>query len=195
MAESAKGRGNLAAAGIAVIALCRGGPALAQPAEGIRPEERKTDTHGLALSAGLGSQYVGLGFQAGYYLQLPRTNFRFLPYVGFGWALFVDAERETVSIPGTAAGVAASWGRNHRLMLDLFYAPTSYTSLSLHGEPPDNRLEWGPGFAIGYEYAAFSGFSLRTNIGVAYTVTLPISAPADRFSFAGTLIALGYKLW
>ena len=172
------------------------GPALAQREEGRRLEQpRKTETHGPALSAGLGSQYVGFGFQAGYYLHLPRTNLRFLPYVGFGWVLFVDADGENISTPGTAAGAAASWGRNHRLTVDLFYAPTSHTSLSLHGEPPDRRLEWGPGFAIGYEYAAFSGFFLRTNIGVAYTVTLPIAAPADRFSLAGTLIALGYKLW
>jgi hypothetical protein len=176
--------------------LCSTTSARAQ--QGQAQERQKTETHGPALSAGIGSQYAGLGIQASYYLQLPGSQLRAAPFVGFGsviWA-FGPQETEEAWLPlGTVAGLSMSWGRKHRLTLDFFYGAVGTTRVSLHGEEPDTSLEWGPGGAAGYEYATVSGFFLRTSLGIQYVVTAPILAPANRIVLAGTFIAVGYKLW
>ena len=86
MAGSTESRALVAAKAAAVIAICSARPAFAERGDGTVPEERrKTETHGPALSAGLGSQYVNLGIQAAYYLQL------FLPagtLIGVGYKLW-----------------------------------------------------------------------------------------------------------
>lgn len=185
----------MVALGAAVLSSCSESALAQRDREGLPEKPRKTETHGPAFSAGLGSQYVDLGVQVAYFLQLNDRSFRVAPFAAFGWATF-GAEQETEAIPGVGAGIASSLGRKHRFTLDAFYAPMMiWYPLSLHGEDPDVRLEWGPGVTLGYEYAAFSGFFVRTNLGVQYMVTVPIAQTADRFYPALTLVGLGYKLW
>lgn len=162
---------------------------------GKAPEERpRGDTDGLALSGGIGSQYVGLGAQAAYYLQLGRSPFRVAPYVGFGVGPFASKDRADF-VPAISAGARGSFGQRNRLVVDLFYAPSATTYLSLHGEAPDLRVEWGPGVAVGYEYMGRQGCFFRADVGIQYTVTVPVFAPKDRLNVALTPLAMGCKLW
>lgn len=196
MAATTESRGIVLVTAAALAICCAACPAYAHQAPTPEPP-RKSDTHGPGVSAGIGSPYVGTGFQLAYYLPVPKTLFRVAPYAALGWVLwsFGPDDSEDSWVLGTTAGALTSWGRKHRLAVDLYYGAAGTTSLSLHGEPPDTELEWGPGAAVGYEYAADSGFFLRTSFGLHYVVTAPILAPVDRIVFGGTLIGLGYKLW
>jgi hypothetical protein len=107
------------------------------------PARKKTETLGPALSAGLGSQYVGLGIQASYYLQLPDSKLRAAPFLGLGTVLWTLGPQvsEGAGPPGTVAGISTSWGWSHRLTVDFFYGAAATTEVSLHGETPDTQLE------------------------------------------------------
>lgn len=172
-------------------------PAAARQDSAAAPEEpRKTETNGPGVSAGIGSQYVAFGIQLSYYFRLPHSLYHVVPYVAFGTAPATANNKNEVDwLPAFAFGALGSWGHKHRFVLNLFYSPIGYTYVSLHGEKPDLRLEWGPGLTAGYEYVAFSGFYMRFDAGIQYMVTAPIFAPKDRFAPAVTLIGLGYKLW
>jgi len=182
--------------GVAAGALIVLGAASPAFAESAKEAPRKTETHGLGISAGVGGPYVGLGFQAAYYLPLSGSRLRVAPYASLGWVLWaLGPDEQDHLVIGTAAGLMASWGHRHRLTVEGYYGTAGTTSLSLHGEAPDTERECGPGAAVGYEYAASNGFFLRTSFGLQYVVTAPILAPSDRLVFGGTLIGIGYKLW
>jgi hypothetical protein len=150
----------------------------------------KTQTSGLGLSAGLGTQYVMFGVQAAFYLQLPRSLFRVAPYASIGTLCFEDD-----CIGGTIFGALGSWGNKHRLTIDAFYGTVTATSISIHGETAVTKGYSGPGLAVGYEYMAFSGFFVRGDIGGAYALGPPILAPEHRLYWTLTIVGLGFKFW
>jgi hypothetical protein len=92
-------------------------------------------------------------------------------------------------------GVMGSWGHQHRLVLDAFYGTVGALWFSFHGEAPETQATQGAGLAVGYEYMAFSGLFLRTDVGGSYAFGPPIKAPINRFAVALTLIGIGYKFW
>jgi hypothetical protein len=151
---------------------------------------RKTETSGLGLSAGLGSQYAFLGIQAAYYLQLPRSLVRVAPYGGVG--LFCMEDDCT---PGWMFGAMGSWGKKHRLLVDAFYGTVTAYALRVHGEPAITKPYTGTGLAVGYEYMAFGGFFLRGSTGAAYAFGPPIKAPLHRIHWMLTPLGIGYKFW
>lgn len=155
---------------------------------------QKTETSGLALSAGLGSQYPLIGVQAAYYFQMPHSLFRATPYASIGGAVCTSVRQSECTF-GAAFGAMGSWGHRHRILADVFYATVGATSLSFHGEEPDTKPRWGAGAAIGYEYMAESGFFVKSDAGVTYAFGPPIYPVGDRFGIALTLIGVGYKLW
>jgi hypothetical protein len=146
-----------------------------------------TETSGLAVSAGVGSQYALLGVQAAYYLQVPHSLLRATPYASVGVVL-------CPSCLGAAFGVMGTWGRQHRLLLDAFYGTVGSSWFSLHGEERHYEVTWGVCFQIGYEYMTPSGLFARTAAGVTYGFGPPISPPEERFGPALTVLGVGYKL-
>jgi hypothetical protein len=157
-------------------------------------ELRKTETSGLGLSAGLGSQYPIVGLQAAYYVQMPHSLFRVTPYAGVGAGLCNTAPRGDCAT-GWVLGAMGSWGHQHRIMFDAFYGTVNAYWFSFHGEAPETRAVPGAGLAVGYEYMAFSGFFVRTDVGGTYAFGPPITAAKNRFGLALTLIGVGYKFW
>lgn len=174
------------ALGIAVASLAA--PCLA--ADATRP---RTESDGLGLSVGIGTEYGFAGAQAAYYVQLPRSLFRIVPHAGVGADCVEGAPHCATA---WLVGAMGSWGHKHRLLVDLFGGTVTAWSIQLHGVPLDAAPVDGAGVAMGYEYMAFSGFFLRSGLGVAYMLLPPLT-PADEspLILTLTLIGLGYKAW
>jgi hypothetical protein len=172
-------------------------PDATSPREVVPPssnEPHKTETSGLGLSAGVGSQYPIVGLQAAYFVQMPHSLFRVTPYAGIGTGLCNTAPRGDCAT-GWVLGAMGSWGHQHRIMLDAFYGTVKAFWLAFHGEAPETHAVSGAGLAVGYEYMAFSGFFVRTDVGGSYAFGPPITAPKNRFGIALTLVGVGYKFW
>lgn len=144
------------------------------------------------MSVGYGAGYGGFGGQVAYYVQLSGQAFRLAPYVGLGdgYSLFGKIDW----VPGLAGGVSATWGRNHRGVLDVGFGPLGYAE-SLTGAGWHQGPMWGPWLVGGYEYMASSGFFLRTAIGVGLVVAPTWVPSGTHVGPAFTLIAFGWKLW
>lgn len=168
------------------------GPHELSPAPSNEPQ--KTETSGLGLSAGLGSQYPIVGLQAAYYVQVPHSLFRVTPYAGIGTGL-CNTDGGGDCATGWVLGAMGSWGHKHRIVLDGFCGTVNAYWFSFHGEAPETHAASGAGLAVGYEYMAFSGFFVRTDVGGTYALGPPIIAPKHRFGLALTLIGVGYKFW
>jgi hypothetical protein len=167
--------------------------AVPAPVPAAKSELRVTESDGLALSAGIGVQYVLVGLQAAYYVQVPHTLYRIVPYAAFGggWCGAADSVLECA----LSAGVMGSWGHKHRLFVDLGYGPLAAYSFSFHGEDLTQHAVSGPFAALGYEYVSFAGFVLRTELGAGYVLGAPLIRSQERTLLTLTLIGLGYKFW
>ena len=164
----------------------------AAPALATRDAPRVTETDGLALTAGVGSQYVFAGFQAAYYFQLPHSLYRIAPYLAAGAGLCGRKDDVECAL---ALGVLGSWGHKHRLFVDLAYVPLAQYSFSFHGEQMHQFAVSGPALSVGYEYMSFAGFCLRTGIGAGYLLGHSLIPDEQRLVPTLTLIGLGYKFW
>lgn len=158
----------------------------------VREEPRITESDGLALSAGLGTQYVLAGVQAAYYLQIPHSLYRVAPYVAVGVGACGGDNGVECAI---GAGVLGSWGHRHRLVVDLAYVPLTWYRFSFHGEAAHQFAVSGPALSIGYEYMGFGGFCMRSGIGAGYLLGRPLIPDDQRLTLALTLFGLGYKFW
>jgi hypothetical protein len=155
---------------------------------------RKTETSGLGVSIGIGSQYVLLGGQLSYYLQVPHSLFRVVPYAGVGEGVG-GAPRDKRWITGTTAGLLGSWGQKHRAVVNVAYGSIAGAYTSANGQTRELRNAWGPSLAVGYEYMAFSGFFLRADFGAGVIVAAPSWSRTGDVGPVGTFIGLGWKLW
>ena len=185
-----RGPGRRAAAGLLLAVLTSTTSLAAQQPKAPVVTASKTQTSGLALSAGFGTDYVMLGVQAAYYLQIPASLFRVVPYASVGTLC-----HEGDCARGAVFGALGSWGKRHRVVVDAFYGPVVAYSLSMHGEPAVTKAYSGTGLALGYEYMAHSGFFVRGGIGGAYAFGPPIIAPGKLFHVALTLVGVGFKFW
>jgi hypothetical protein len=145
------------------------------------------DTDGLALGAGIGITVGGIGGSASYYVQWPERRLSLRPHVGVGW---LDAR-----MPGHAAGIAGSFGRRHRLIVDVQLATLGAQPLVLYEEELDEKLIYGVGLAAGWEWLSRSGFFVRASIGPAFLFLPPLYQRAEAFDINLNLIELGAKLW
>ena len=157
-------------------------------------QPHKTETSGLGLSAGIGSEYPVIGAQAAFFIQMPHSLFRVTPYASLGGDLCNPAP-EGDCTTGWAAGVIGSWGHQHRVLADVFLGTVGWYWFSFHGEEAHTHAAIGSGLAVGYEFMAFSGFFVRTDIGLTYAFGPPVTALKNRFAPALTLIGIGYKFW
>lgn len=164
-------------------------PAVAQTT----PPVHKTETNGLGLSAGLGSQYPAVGVQVSYYLQVPHSLFRVAPYLSVGGGLCARSGAQDACATGTVVGVMGSWGHKHRVVLNASYGTVGAAAFWLHGQLSDAISIKGIGLAVGYEYMAFSGFFYRADIGSAYAFLPPLLRNQSPVILTLTPVGLGYK--
>jgi hypothetical protein len=141
-------------------------------------EHDRAVTSGLALGVGVGHENALLGAHVVYYVQFPDECWRIAPHVGVGW----------IGATGATAGLMGSFGRNHRLVLDLLAGPMAASG----GTGVKTKLYYGIATLLGYEYMAKFGLALRTTIGVAYRPTLAVS---ERFYLAINVLSVDYKFW
>lgn len=154
----------------------------------------KTETSGLALTVGIGNQYPIFGAQVAYYVQIPHSLFRVVPYVGGGFGVCVGRDDDSSCTTGGVGGVMGSWGHKHRVVLNAAYGTVGAFAIRLHGQSlPATSFE-GIGLGVGYEYMAFNGFVFRSDIGLAYAF-LPPLLQSSPVAVTLTLIGVGYKLW
>jgi hypothetical protein len=149
-----------------------------------------TEADGFALSAGIGNQYAMLGIQAAYYLQIPHSLYRIVGYLAAGWNFCSRADPWHCNL---SAGVLASWGHKQRVYLGLGYATLSSFALSMHGEEGVSHTSAGPHLSLGFEYMNFSGFLMRTDLGVGYVLNPGLWSPSERVDWTFTLLGLGHK--
>jgi hypothetical protein len=115
----------------------------------------------VALRAGLGSDFGGLGVQLGASWHLGNAV-ELGPFAGFGMTF---AEEQAPVLWAGAGGARASLGQNHRLVLELGYAFVGYADLALHGVSIARDPIYGLIAPIGYEYAAGDGFVVHLMLG------------------------------
>ena len=137
-------------------------------------------TSGLSVGAGIGHESGFVGGHALYYFQLSDERYRLAPHVGLG------------AYPGTskvgfAGGLMGSFGRRHRLVVDLLAAP--YANIS--GKADDGKLRPGVGLLAGYEWMAPFGLAIRSTIGMAYRPTFQ----EEPLELAVNVLSIDYKFW
>lgn len=149
-----------------------------------------SETSGLALGAGFGTETAGLGFVAHYYLQVPDSRFRFALHAGTGTTFMFSESRW-----GGAGGVTASFGRRHRLLLDVYTSALGAQSLALHTRVEDVRILYGVGVSVGWEWIARSGVYVRSSIGPSFMFLPRIHRELGELGFSLQVLAVGYKIW
>ncbi len=151
----------------------------------------KSETSGLAIGAGLGYQYALLGGQLLYYIQIPETLFRVTPYAGGGyWPSTGDHDGK----PGYSLGVMASFGGNHRVVLDLNYGLAAMEGYSSDGIEFVTHTLYGITLALGYEYMSGGGFFVRPQFGGTYLTDAWTVVDESRLDVTLN-IGLGFKIW
>ena len=161
----------------------------AQSAHGPSAQLRRslTDTSGPALAVGVGYQSAGLGGEFSYALQLPGTPLRVAPHVGAGYL-----PSELGGQTGWAAGLLASWGRQHRLVLDASYGLVTVLEMTDQGSTIAERAGYGVTASAGYEYMSELGLFARLQAGVSLVTDTDVSG--SRWLPTGNL-AVGWKPW
>jgi hypothetical protein len=115
-----------------------------------------------------------------------------VPYVALGAGMCGPEDGPECTL---AFGVLGSWGHKFRLFVDLAYVPLARYSFTFHGEARHGFVMAGPLLSVGYEYMSFSGFCLRTGVGIGYLLGRPLIPAEQRPTLDMTLIGLGYKFW
>ncbi|MDB4986281.1 MAG: hypothetical protein JWN04_1459, partial [Myxococcaceae bacterium] len=94
-------------------------------------------TGGLAAGVGAGNESAGLGGHALYYWQMPDERWRLVPHAGVGWYGKVQSGNWE-GRAALAGGLMTSFGRRHRLVIDVLGAP--YGVSNRNGRKP--HLFW-----------------------------------------------------
>lgn len=157
--------------------------AIAKNADELHPAERS----GLAVAAGIGSQFGGFGAHLAWYFVPPERDFALVPYAGGG----LVAAGYGHAVWGPSVGLMAMYGALDRWILDITFGAIGVETLTLWGEVIDVRPLYAITPSIGHESVYSSGIFLRAWLGV------PIWIDAARGPLESTLplpgIGVGYK--
>ncbi len=170
----------LVACVLLTLALC---PVVAADARNVH------ETDGLAVGGGVAFTHGGVGASAGYYFQWPRERLSLRPYASAGWLFFTGFNA------GYAGGVVGTFGREHRLVVDLHGGTFATRTLALYGVRLDEAPVYGVGLGVGWEWLTASGFFLRASVGPAYTFLPPIYQASEGWSVTVNPVEIGVKLW
>jgi hypothetical protein len=176
--------------------------ALAEPGEGesrypFAPGRDEADdfapheTHGPALSIGVGDLYAGYGAELAYHFAPLREQWLAIaPHLAVGktWApAGYDGQL------GVRGGALLAYGGERRVLLDVAFGALRTHGLRLHGVRAASRVVDGVSLALGVERMDVRGLFLRALIG-GYFLTSRGVDDGDRL---GVLFALGagWKPW
>lgn len=163
-----------------LLGLLHSGPALARDV---------TFNDGPALGLALGSDGAGLGGFAAYYIAWPEQRLAITPHGGVGIPVV------GMEVVPWSLGILGSYGRRHRLVVDLHLKATDEQALELYGEEIDGERIFGVGLAVGWEWLSPSGFFVRANLGPAFLFLPPIYQPSESWTVTGNALSVGAKLW
>lgn len=159
----------------------------------VAQERDRAFTSGLSLGLGVGVENSGLGAHALYYQQLSE-RWRVAPHVGVGW----------VGATGVAGGLMTTFGRRHRLVIDVLTGPVAVVVAATGDTNVKTRIDYGVCALVGWEWMARFGLAIRSSVGLSY-LPLPaffgrdrfdhILSGRDRFNIAINLLSVDYKLW
>lgn len=144
---------------------------------------------GPALGLALGADAGGIGGFASYYLRFDGSRFGVMPHAGLGYVGVSGVG------PGWSVGVGGSFGRSHRLVLDLNLSTVGAQELTLYDTTIDAKAIYGLGLTAGWEWLSKSGFFMRANIGPVFAFLPPLYRRSEGWSVTGNLLSLGVKLW
>ena len=116
-----------------------------------------------------------------------------MPFVGGGLAYCAGQTGETSCHVGGVFGIAGALGHKHRLMLRLSYGMLGFSGGFTSSGFADHSY-YGPNLALGYEYMAFGGFHLRSDVGLGYVLAPSPPAGSGPWVLTLTVIGIGYKL-
>ncbi|HKP62699.1 MAG TPA: hypothetical protein VJV78_38450 [Polyangiales bacterium] len=149
-----------------------------------------SETSGLAIGVSAPTGAALLGVRVDYYLQLPDSLFR----VGAHAAIGATVESSPVK-PTTAFGLMGSWGPQHRVFLEALVGTLEWLTISLHGRPVADSMNWGGQLLAGYEFMSLIGVYVRTGLGAMYVWEPTLRPPNSRWDVAVKLVDVGFKLW
>jgi len=141
---------------------------------------------GVALGADGGGFFGGF---AAYYVAWPNLRLGVMPHAGIGLAAYREAN------PALSVGVAGSFGRSHRLVVDFSLTGVGAQDLTLYGERLDAKTVYGVGLLVGWEWLSKSGFFVRANLGPAYAFLPPLYPRSEAWTVTFNLLSIGAKLW
>ncbi len=141
---------------------------------------------GLAVGADGGGFYGGF---LAYYLTWPAKRLGLMPHAGVGAAFYREAS------PAFSLGIGGSFGRRHRLVVDLQVTGVSAQSLTLYGERLDAKPIYGLGFLVGWEWLSRSGFFMRGNLGPAFAFLPDLYQRSEALEVTFNLLSAGVKVW
>jgi hypothetical protein len=172
------------AAVVAAMLAWAGIASAAEPIPTLAAPLPRRETGGLALSAGFGYVFAGLGLQARYDVPI-RPRLVVSPFGSVG--ILFGASTPTF-------GVATAWGGRHRLAVDLGVGPLGWGLLSLHGTPIRGPMVFGPIAGVGYEHMSDGRALQRVMIEYAratWGAYAPITNPSTIFLSLG----FGWRIW
>ncbi len=161
----------------------------------ILADEGKHETSGLAITAGYGYEYSGIGIAAEYYIS-PNTGMLF----GIGYFPPVDlGVVSTDGALGIGCGVRFASGTQHRFIGDIHFgfAGTAVRSIATpYGTTKESGTMWGPTLAGGYQFLHSKGFIFQISVGGTYLLLAEdwVRSMMGNIILTATL-GIGYKFF
>jgi hypothetical protein len=166
------------------------------PAHADGPARDRSASSGLALGAGFGNDTAGVGGVVHYYLQIPESRFRVALHAGMGgqWVGLGTSSGWKLGISGGVMGSFGR--RHRFIVDLYAAPSGAFQELSFHGEEASEwRPLYGVGINVGWEWMSRVGFYMRASIGPVYAFSPRIYRAVGLWNVSGNLITLGYKLW
>ena len=164
----------------------------------VPPEENKANLDGVSISAGAGTNFVGLGGRIGY--SFLNDDIHHLELGGYSGYL---------ELVGFGADVKYSLGNNHRITFDLAYGMIGIEEVEVFesnfqltgdgsglvsGDPirisTKKERIYAPSFLLGYEFQSYGGFIFNFALGVSFAEDI---VPEMNPFAPAVNIGLGYK--
>lgn len=165
------------------------GPGPATPA---RTTPSRADTDGLAVGLGFGYETPILGGQFLYYVRLGERPLNVAPHAGVGWWPGGNHDGRA----GVAAGALTTYGRKHRVIVDLSYGLAAVEhQTDLFGDGRHSNALYGASAAFGYEFMAHGGFFFRATTGGTFRTEEARFVENDDRTSSTLHVGFGYKLW
>jgi hypothetical protein len=161
--------------------------------EEVTPESREK-TSGIALTAGYGYEYAGLGVAAEWYVSAENPKFGLVLGVGYFPSMTIGTVATDPAV-GIGAGARLAWGRNHRFIVDLQYGFAGEAA-RVSGGIRETADMYGITLGVGYQFLGRRGFVVHGGVGGTWIVGAQPWVTNLMGSLIPTLnIGIGYKYY